>query len=48
MTIEPLNQADCCFATHQIMAQAHSRSRLGLSALSSILLPLSNLLIVEE
>lgn len=26
MTIEPLNQADCCFATHQTMVQSLSYS----------------------
>lgn len=47
MTIEPLNQADCCFATHQTMVQSPSQSRLDLSALSSIILSLSYSFAVE-
>lgn len=48
MTIEPLNQAGYCFAKHHTLTKAHSRYCFELSALSSVLLPLSNLLIVGE
>lgn len=46
MTIEPINQAGCRFASHQTLALPPSP--LSLSALNSIILPPSHSLIVED